>query len=289
MVWGADPNEDYADCDPDDEDPREKIHQGYEHMTSTPPVFPFAFVPTFSWPSVPGALLYTYAAGGSTPQATYSDAFGAVPNPNPVVLDVTGSATVRLAPTLSYHLVLKDPTGATTLWDQDNYRSAFYGTVPTSLPPSFDATRAELNAAAVIVNGAVEFYNPLRYATNTVPGVTTMAAAFNTALAALLGTPAQPGPGGQMTVDMAGGPYNLDAPINCTWAGGGGAPAVTIRFLGNTHNPHPTAGCNITHNSIGFDCTGNDTITFIDPTITTQVIPNPTVFRRSVLCWRATT
>lgn len=81
---------------------------------------PFLFVPTFSWPAAPGGLLYTYAAGGTSNKTTYSDAAGSVPNANPVVLDSNGSATVRLGAG-SYHFVLKDSTGTTTLWDQDNY------------------------------------------------------------------------------------------------------------------------------------------------------------------------
>lgn len=66
-----------------------------------------------------GGLLYTYAAGTTNPQATYSDAAGVVPNANPVVLDSTGSATVRLG-TSAYKFVLKD-SGGTTQWTEDNY------------------------------------------------------------------------------------------------------------------------------------------------------------------------
>lgn len=85
---------------------------------------PFLFVPTFSWPAAPGGLLYTYAAGGTTPKTTYNDAAGSTPNTNPVVLDANGSATVRLG-SGSYHFLLKDSTGTTTLWDQDQYSASF--------------------------------------------------------------------------------------------------------------------------------------------------------------------
>jgi hypothetical protein len=37
-----------------------------------------------------GGLLYTYAAGTTTPQTTYSDSTGATPNANPIVLDSAG-------------------------------------------------------------------------------------------------------------------------------------------------------------------------------------------------------
>lgn len=66
-----------------------------------------------------GGLLYTYAAGTTTPQATYTDYTGGTPNANPVVLDSSGYADVWLDPTLSYKFVLKDSAG-NTLWTEDN-------------------------------------------------------------------------------------------------------------------------------------------------------------------------
>ena len=41
-----------------------------------------------------GAYLCSFAAGTTTPQATWSDATGLYANPNPVVLDVNGRASV---------------------------------------------------------------------------------------------------------------------------------------------------------------------------------------------------
>ena len=86
---------------------------------------PFLFVPIFSWPAAPGGKLHTYAAGGTTPQTTWSDAAGSVANTNPVTLDSNGTATVRLASGQAYHFVLKDSTDTTTLWDEDNYQSSY--------------------------------------------------------------------------------------------------------------------------------------------------------------------
>lgn len=74
--------------------------------------------PVFSYPAAPGGKLHTYAAGGTTPQATYSDAAGSVPNINPVTLDTNGNATVR--GNGAYHLVLKDATDTTTIIDFDS-------------------------------------------------------------------------------------------------------------------------------------------------------------------------
>lgn len=68
-----------------------------------------------------GGLLYTYAAGTSTPAATYSDVDLLVANANPVVLDAAGRATVYLAAT-SYKFVLKTAAGV-TVYTQDNIPS----------------------------------------------------------------------------------------------------------------------------------------------------------------------
>ena len=69
-----------------------------------------------------GGLLYSYAANTLTPQNTYSDNAGSSPNTNPVVLDSTGSAVVRLDPALVYKFVLKTSAG-TTLWTVDYYQA----------------------------------------------------------------------------------------------------------------------------------------------------------------------
>ena len=65
-----------------------------------------------------GGLLYTYAAGTLTPQATYTDAGGLSANTNPVVLDSAGRADVFLG-TSAYRMILKSAFG-TTIWDEDN-------------------------------------------------------------------------------------------------------------------------------------------------------------------------
>jgi len=66
-----------------------------------------------------GGKLYTYAAGTSTPIATYTDASGTVSNTNPVILDSRGEANVWLAPATAYKFVLKDSADA-TVWTVDN-------------------------------------------------------------------------------------------------------------------------------------------------------------------------
>jgi hypothetical protein len=57
---------------------------------------------------LPGALLYTYAGGTTTPQATYTDATLATPNTNPVVMNAAGQAQVWLPDNSNFKFALQD-------------------------------------------------------------------------------------------------------------------------------------------------------------------------------------
>lgn len=70
-----------------------------------------------------GGKLYTYAAGTTTPQATYTSAAGATFHTNPIVLDaagrVPGSSEIWLADSQIYKFVLKDSNDVLlATWDQ---------------------------------------------------------------------------------------------------------------------------------------------------------------------------
>lgn len=65
-----------------------------------------------------GGLLYTYAAGTTTPQDTYTDSTGAAKNTNPVVLDANGEADIWVLAS-GYKVILKDSLGVTQ-WTVDN-------------------------------------------------------------------------------------------------------------------------------------------------------------------------
>ena len=71
----------------------------------------------FSNSGVPlaGGFLYTYAAGTTTPLATYTTAAGTTANSNPIVLNSAGRLDneVWLTSTLTYKFVLKDSGGVT--------------------------------------------------------------------------------------------------------------------------------------------------------------------------------
>lgn len=66
-----------------------------------------------------GGLLYSYQAGTTTPQATFTDQGGLTPNANPIVLDANGYADMWLDPTLSYKFALYD-SSSVLQWTVDN-------------------------------------------------------------------------------------------------------------------------------------------------------------------------
>jgi hypothetical protein len=68
-----------------------------------------------------GGLLYTYAAGTSTPIATYTTSSGSIANSNPIVLDSAGrpSNEIWLNGANNYKFVLQNASG-TQIWSMDN-------------------------------------------------------------------------------------------------------------------------------------------------------------------------
>jgi len=82
---------------------------------STPPKLQF-----FDLNGAPlaGGKLYTYAAGTTTPQTTYTDFTGVSANTNPVILDSRGEASVWLDTPL-YKMALYDSTNV-LVWTVDN-------------------------------------------------------------------------------------------------------------------------------------------------------------------------
>ena len=68
---------------------------------------------------LPFALLYSYAAGTTTPLSTCTDASGSVFNPNPTQCNSGGPADIWLTSGLSYKFVLEDQFGAMQ-WTVDN-------------------------------------------------------------------------------------------------------------------------------------------------------------------------
>jgi hypothetical protein len=94
-----------------------------------------------------GGKLYSYAAGTTTPLATYTDATGGTPNTNPVELDANGEAPVWLGQD-AYKFILKDADDA-TIWTADGIKSV------DELAKSYaDALEADLASTSDPAKGA---------------------------------------------------------------------------------------------------------------------------------------
>ena len=79
-----------------------------------------------------GGLIYTYAAGTTTPQATYTSNSGSIAQANPIVLNASGrvpSGEIWLTQLLTYKFVLQT-SGGTTIGTYDNI-SSIAGFIPT--------------------------------------------------------------------------------------------------------------------------------------------------------------
>jgi len=79
-----------------------------------------------------GGFLYTYEAGTTTPQATYTDSTAATANSNPIVLDSRGEANIWLG-SANYKFKLTDANG-TEIWTVDNIAAP-----STALSPVFSS------------------------------------------------------------------------------------------------------------------------------------------------------
>lgn len=137
---------------------------------------------------------------------------------------------------------------------------------------TYDQIQAEIDALVTVVNHA---YPPLyvdRYGTNTVPGTTSMVAAFNAAckVAKL---------SGQTVTYGKTWPYFLDAPIDCTVATGLANYGFTIRNegqqLGATTNSPGYPSIIAKHTGHVFDCSGAPAINFENVSIGTDVTVYP--------------
>lgn len=84
-------------------------------VIATPPKLQFFYAD--GTPLV-GGKLYAYAAGTTTPLATYTDAAGTTPNANPVILNSRGEASVWFG-TSQYKLKLTDANDV-EIWTVDN-------------------------------------------------------------------------------------------------------------------------------------------------------------------------
>ena len=96
-------------------------------MAALTPTAKMQFLDASGAPLV-GGKLYTYTAGTTTPQATYTDSSGGSANTNPIILDSRGEANVWLGGA-NYKFKLTDSTGV-EIWTVDNISAPTSGVSP---------------------------------------------------------------------------------------------------------------------------------------------------------------
>jgi len=94
-----------------------------------------------------GGLLYTYAAGTTTPLASYTDSTGLIANTNPIVLDSRGEANVWLSGAI-YKFALYTSVGV-LIWTVDNINGSTFAS---------NATGDGTTTAFSVVNGFTAIY-----------------------------------------------------------------------------------------------------------------------------------
>jgi len=119
-----------------------------------------------------GGKLFTYAAGTTTKQNSYTDSTGATPNTNPIILDAAGYCNLWLDQSLAYKLTLSPSTDTdpptNPIWTVDQLN--------TSASPVLAALAA--SSGASLVGGSilvVANLAALKAITNyTAPGIVLM-------------------------------------------------------------------------------------------------------------------
>lgn len=124
-------------------------------------------------------MLFTYAAGSSTPQVSYTDSTQAAPNPNPLQLNFRGEATLWLDPGLRYRLLLQDRFG-NLVWEQDDVPGGAGISSPSAA--AYPTTQAETAAGIAPVDLRYPEGTVDRYGINAVPGTTDMTRAIQAAV-----------------------------------------------------------------------------------------------------------
>jgi hypothetical protein len=103
-----------------------------------------------------GGKLYTYAAGTTTPLATYTDYTAGTQNTNPVILDSNGEASVWLPETTNYKYVLKTSADV-TLYTVDYVSVPLTSNSFSSPPPIGNGTPNSATFTTLNVTGAAIF------------------------------------------------------------------------------------------------------------------------------------
>ena len=155
-----------------------------------------------------GGKLYTYAAGTTTPKATYTDSAGVTPQTNPIILNARGEPDSPIYWDGSYKVVLKDANDS-TIYTVDNYKTDPHGVAAyiASLASSTGASQIgfiQAGAGAVKRTVQDELRETIKLTQYLEDTDTTIDAALSKALTAFT----RPG-----TLEIPQGFYNLAAQV----------------------------------------------------------------------------
>lgn len=121
-----------------------------------------------------GGKVYTYQAGTTTPQATYTDSTGVTPNANPVILDSRGEANIWCDVNLSYKFVVTDSADVVQYTTDGVIGLLTNNSVATASIQDGAVTTAKLAdnsvSTAKIINNAVTLAKLAQMNSNTVIG-----------------------------------------------------------------------------------------------------------------------
>jgi hypothetical protein len=132
-----------------------------------------------------GGKIYTYAAGTTTPLATYTDAGGLTANTNPIILNSLGQANIWLAPSSSYKFSVYTSADV-LLYTVDNIATPIdYLSLVTSLasPPPIGSTAPNTGAFTTLAatTGTITTVNSTTVSATTVNATTITATGTITA------------------------------------------------------------------------------------------------------------
>lgn len=175
-----------------------------------------------------GGKVYTYAAGTTTPLASYTDSTALVQNTNPVILDSTGSAPIWISG--AYKVVLQDSNGVVQ-WTQDNIQDLFtYNQIQSTSTTSLSIANS---ASKTFTTQSGKYFSPGVYVlavetsaptTNQMHGVITS----YTGTQLVITTDAIKGSGtySDWTINLSG-PIGPTGPTGPTGSGAGDMTGVT--------------------------------------------------------------
>lgn len=125
------------------------------YATATPLPVPVSRFFTNSGAPCAGCQVFTYQAGTTTPQASYSDSTGTVQNPNPVILDSNGYAPIWISG--AYKIVLEDASN-NIIWTADQIQDFFTFNNITSTSTSSVAVSNNSNVTFTTQSG--KYFSP---------------------------------------------------------------------------------------------------------------------------------